>query len=158
MYGIIGIVSKEMIKNPAYYNPSLIDTLSGEYYESFKKKTEYFHLYDYWRWDENEIKKTLINSNDWELSPDTTTTWRIGDGTATFYNYFYYDLLGFTEHDTFRSNQIREGEISRDEALNLLERENLPRFRNIKLYLGAIGLKFEEVINVLNNIKTIFNS
>ena len=31
------------------------------------------------------------------------------DGTAGFYNYVYHTVAGFTEHDTFRSNQIREG-------------------------------------------------
>ena len=51
------------------------------------------------KWDENEINKTLINDYEWELAPDTTTTWRIGDGTAAFYNYVY-KLAGFTEHDT----------------------------------------------------------
>ena len=149
---------KQIIKNPAYFNQSLIDTLSGEYFRSFKKKTDYFHLYDYWKWDENEINKTLINDYEWELAPDTTTTWRIGDGTAAFYNYVYYNVAGFTEHDTFRSNQIREGDISREEALYLIEKENTPRFPNIKWYLDAIGLNFEEVINVVNNIKPIFNS
>ena len=27
-----------------------------------------------------------------ELAPDTRTTWRIGDGTAAFYNYIYYTV------------------------------------------------------------------
>ncbi len=148
---------KQMIKNPTYFNSSLIDTLSGEYFRSFKKKTDYFHLYDYWKWDENEINKTLLNDYDWELAPDTTTTWRIGDGTAAFYNYIYYKLTGFTEHDTFRSNQIREGDISRKEALNLIEKENLPRFPNIKWYLDAIGMNYEEVISVINKLKPIFD-
>ena len=147
---------KQMIKNPRYFNSSLLDTLSGEYFRSFKKKTDYFHLYDYWKWDESEINKTLINDYEWELAPDTTTTWRIGDGTAAFYNYVYYNFAGFTEHDTFRSNQIREGDITRDEALQLIAKENEPRFPNIKWYLDAIGMNFEEVINVVNNIKPIF--
>ena len=115
---------KEMIKNPSYLNSSLIDTMLGEYFRSFKKKTDYFHLYDYWKWDENLINNTLTNQYGWELAPDTTTTWRIGDGTAAFYNYIYFKVAGFTEHDTFRSNQIREGDITRTEALNLIEKEN----------------------------------
>ena len=147
---------KEMIKNPSYLNSSLLDTLTGEYFRSFKKKTDYFHLYDYWKWDENQINKTLIKKYDWELAPDTTTTWRIGDGTAAFYNYIYYKVAGFTEHDTFRSNQIREGDITREEAIKLIENENLPRFPNIKWYLDAVGLDFEEVIKIINNIKPIF--
>ena len=145
-----------MIKNPFYINQSLIDTITGEYFRSFKKKTDYFHLYDYWKWDENLINQTLINKYEWELAPDTTTTWRIGDGTAAFYNYIYYKLAGFTEHDTFRSNQIREGDITREEALRLVEQENMPRYPNIRWYLDAINLDFEKVIKVINNITPIY--
>lgn len=147
---------REMINNPLYLNSSLLDTFTGEYFRSFKKKTDYFHLYDYWKWDENLINDTLINAYEWELAPDTITTWRIGDGTAAFYNYLYYKLAGFTEHDTFRSNQIREGDISRKEALNLIEKENLPRFPNIKWYLDAVGMDYEEVIKTVNKIKPIY--
>ena len=35
-------------------------------------------------------------------------------GTAAFYNYIYYTLAGVSEHDTFRSNQIKEGQITRE--------------------------------------------
>ena len=74
--------------------------------------------------------ENLINSAldlyDWETSPDTRSTWRIGDGTAAFYNYIYYNVAGFTENDT-SSNQIREGLISRDDALALVD-ENSPRY------------------------------
>lgn len=142
---------KAMSKNRAYFNSSLWDTLSGEYYRSFRKKTDYYHLFDYWRWDENEVDSTLKLYN-WETAPDTNTTWRIGDGTAAFYNYIYFKIAGFTEHDTFRSNQIREGQISRDKALELVEDENSPRFANIKWYLDTINLDFEETINRINRI------
>ena len=141
---------KEMIKNPSYFNNSLWDTLSGEFYRSFKTKKDYYYIYDYWKWDEDLIEKTLINEYNWELAPDTKTTWRIGDGTAGFYNYIYYVMAGFTEHDTFRSNQIREGIISREEALKLVNDENKPRYENIAQYLEMLGLDFKTVINTIN--------
>ncbi|MBF9038835.1 glucosamine 6-phosphate synthetase [Rhodobacterales bacterium LSUCC0246] len=143
---------RAMAASPSYFNSSLWDTLSGEYYRSFHKKTDYFHLFDYWRWDEREVDNTLINRYDWETAPDTNTTWRIGDGTAAIYNYIYYTVAGFTEHDTFRSNQIREGDLSREEALELVSDENRPRYPNIKWYLDAIGMDFDQVIPVINNI------
>jgi hypothetical protein len=37
---------KAMLESPGYFNSSLWDTLSGEYYRSFRKKTDYFHIYD----------------------------------------------------------------------------------------------------------------
>lgn len=141
-----------MTDSPGYFNSSLWDTLSGEYHRSFTKKKDYFHLFDYWRWDESEVNNTLLNEYDWEKAVDTTTTWRIGDGTAAFYNYVYYTVAGFTEHDTFRSNQIREGQLTREEALVLVDIENMPRYQNIRWYLDAIGLDFERVIKIVNSI------
>ena len=110
----------------------------------------WYYIYDYWEWEENIIEKTLINDYEWELAPDTKTTWRIGDGTAGFYNYIYYVMAGFTEHDTFRSNQIREGVISRAEGLKLIEEENRPRYENISQYLEMLDLDFSSVIKIIN--------
>lgn len=142
---------RAMLKSPGYFNSSLWDTLSGEYYRSFTTKSDYFHVFDYWRWDEEQIDSTLADY-DWERAPDTSTTWRIGDGTAAFYNYIYYTVAGFTEHDTFRSNQIREGELSRARALEMVADENSPRYQNIKWYLDVLGFDFTEVIRTVNAI------
>jgi hypothetical protein len=147
---------KAMTLSPGYFNRSLWDTISGEYYRSFKEKTDYYHIFDYWKWDENLIDRTLTNYG-WELAPDTNTTWRIGDGTAAFYNYIYYQVAGFTEHDTFRSNQIREGDISREEAIELVKDENRPRYQNIRWYLDTLGMDFKEVVKVINSIPRLYN-
>ncbi len=146
---------KAMAKSPGYFNRSIWDTLSGEYYRSFHKKTDYFHVFDYWTWDERLVDQCLA-MYDWEKAPDTNTTWRIGDGTAAFYNYVYYTVAGFSEHETFRSNQIREGQISRSEALALVEDENRPRYANMKWYLDAVGLPFDDVVRTVNAIPRLY--
>ena len=146
-----------MLQSPGYFNSSLWDTLSGEYYRSFTKKSDYYHVFDFWRWDEKIVDETLAHY-DWEKAPDTKSTWRIGDGTAAFYNYVYYTVAGFTEHDTFRSNQIREGQLTREEALQMVEEENVPRYSNIKWYLDAVGLDFTEAIKVVNSIPKLYRS
>lgn len=146
---------KAMLQSPGYFNRSLWDTLSGEYYRSFTEKKDYYHIFNYWRWDEKVIEDT-IKQYDWELAPDTNTTWRIGDGTAGFYNYIYYTMAGLTEHDTLRSNQIREGQITREEALKKVEDENRPRYENIRWYLDAIGMDYKEVIGIINKIPKLY--
>lgn len=148
---------RAMSRSPGYFNSSLWDTLSGEYYRSFHKKTDYFHVFDYWTWEENIVNQCLA-MYDWEMAPDTSTTWRIGDGTAAFYNYVYHLVAGFSEHDTFRSNQIREGQITRAEALALVEDENRPRYANIKWYLDAVGLEFEPVIKKVNGLPRLYEA
>ena len=141
---------KVMMKNFSYFNSSILDTLVGEFYRSVKKHKDYYYLFNYFKWDENIINHTLLDIYEWEKSTDTDSTWRIGDGAAPFYNYIYYTLVGFTEFDTFRSNQIREGDISREEALKLIEKENTPRYESIKWFLDVIDLDFKKTINRIN--------
>lgn len=148
---------KAMTKSPGYFNNSLLDTLSGEYYRSFHKKTDYYHVFDYWTWEEKIVDQCLA-MYDWEKAPDTSTTWRIGDGTAAFYNYVYHVIAGFSEHDTFRSNQIREGQMTREEALALIADENRPRYANIKWYLDAVGLDFADTIRTVNAVPRLYAS
>lgn len=145
-----------MANNWSYFNRSLWDTLSGEYYRSISKKKDYYHFYDYWTWDENVINSVLINEYGWETADDTNATWRIDDGTAAFYNYIYYTVAGFTENDTFRSNQIREGQLTRERALALVEEENMPRYKSIKWYLTILGFDFGAVIKVINSIPKLY--
>jgi glutamine---fructose-6-phosphate transaminase (isomerizing) len=146
---------KEVAKNPAYLNDSIWDTLSGEFYRSVKKKTGFHNIFDYWDWNEQHID-SVLDSYDWERAPDTRSTWRIGDGTAAFYNYVYYTVAGFSEFDTFRSNQIREGVMTREEALAKVAVENQPRYPNIKWYLDAIGMDFKSVIQRVNSIPRLY--
>ncbi len=147
---------KAMLKSPGYFNQSLWDTLSGEYFRSFLKKKDYFHVFDYYRWDEREVNETIIKNYNWEVAIDTNATWRIGDGTAGFYNYVYYTVAGFTEHDTFRSNQIREGQLSRENALKQIKSENKPRYQNIRWYLDTLNLDYDDIINVVNSIPKLY--
>jgi hypothetical protein len=146
---------KAMVGNPAYLNRSMWDTFSGEYYRSVKKKTHFYNLFDFWRWDEVEID-SAIERYGWEKAVDTNSTWRIGDGTAAFYNYVYHTMAGFTENDTFRSNQIREGQLTRERALQLIADENRPRYQNIKWYLDAVHMDFSSVIRVVNNADRLY--
>ena len=146
-----------MLRSPGYFNSSLWDTLSGEYYRTFQKKDAYFHMFDYWKWDEAEVDDTLRDYH-WETAIDTESTWRIGDGTAAFYNYVYQTIAGFTEHDTFRSNQIREGMITRQQAMQLVADENRPRYANIKWYLDTLDLDFREVIDVINKHPRLYEA
>ena len=86
------------------------------------------------------VPVALATPGQWETSKDSNSTWRIGDGTASFYNYIYYTMAGITENDTFRSNQVREGNITREQALKLSARDNIPQFESIKWYLNTINL------------------
>ena len=128
--------------------------------DSFKSyyiiKHRNLNIFNYIRWNENIITDVLLNEYQWETDPGTATTWRIGDGTAAFYNYIYYMLAGFTENDTFRSNQVREGDLERGIALELSKTENTPRWDSIQWYCRTIGIDFEKAINTINRIPSLY--
>lgn len=153
---LFGYVGKNIVKSPSYINQSILDTLGSFASRYMAKKSDYYHMFDYYQWNEKEIEDLIIDEYKWETAIDTKTTWRIGDGTAGFYNYVYYTVAGFSEYDTFRSNQIREGMLTREEALELVTEENRPRYESLKWYLEIIGLDFETVIKRINQIPKLY--
>ena len=153
---LFGFVGKNLIQSPGYVNQSILDSLGSFASRYIAPKKDYYHMFDYYRWDENEIEDLILNEYKWETAVDTKSTWRIGDGTASFYNYVYTTVAGFCENDTFRSNQIREGMISRERALELIEEENKPRFESIKWYLEIVGLDFEDTIRRINTMPKLY--
>ena len=150
-------MAKNIWENPGYLNGSVWDTLGSFVARSVVPHRDYYHMYDYYRWDEQEIEKLVLEEYQWEKAIDTHTTWRIGDGTAAFYNYIYYTVAGFSEYDTFRSNQIREGMLSREEGLRLVMEENRPRYASIKWYLDIVGLDYETTIKTINRIPKLYD-
>lgn len=153
---LFGFVSKNMIQSPGYINQSILDSLGSFAVRYFSPKKDYYHLFDYYKWDENEINNLLFTQYGWEKAIDTDSTWRIGDGTASFYNYIYYTVAGFSEIDTFRSNQIREGMLDRKTALKLVEKENFPRYETLRWYLEIIGVDFKKAIEVVNRMPKLY--
>ena len=139
--------------NPRYLNASIADTAwaFAIYYLSPVHR-RYLISEDYIPWHEETIIRTLRDEYDWELAHDTKTTWRIGDGTAPFYNYVYYTVGGFSEIDTFRSNQVRAGTLDRARALELVNSENELRFDSIKWYCDTIGIDALDALRAINSI------
>lgn len=147
--------SKAFLKNPGYINSSLIDTL-GAFASYYVLPHRICWLFQYIPWIESEVEQTLLGEYDWETAKDTKSTWRIGDGTASFYNYIYYMMAGFTENDTFRSNQIREGTLDRETALQLTIENNQPRWESIAWYCETIGLEYRQTLDTINDAPRLY--
>lgn len=147
--------ASQFVKNPFYLNASIIDTFTAaaSYYVI---PHNYFRLFDYIPWNEKTVNEVLINEYDWECAEDTKSTWRIGDGTAPFYNYIYCMVAGLTENDTLRSNQVREGMLTREKALELVYQDNQPRFDAMKWYFDAISVDMAEALSVISRIPKLY--
>ena len=145
------------LRNPAFLNESLKDTLVS-FYWSWLVPHDFVFFFDYIPWDEKIIMDTLRREYEWEVDGGTTSTWRIGDGTAAFYNYIYYKVAGFTEHDTFRSNQVREGMLTRDEALSLVHEDNKPRYDSLAWYAETNNFDLDSALRVIDAIPPLYYS
>lgn len=153
--GMLRYYATQYLKNPAYINESFFDTLNA-YYQTFVVKDDFLYLFHYLPWREDEIVGIIRREYDWEVETDTTTTWRIGDGTAAFYNYIYHTVAGFTEDDVMLSNMIREGHIDRDEALRRSREYARPRWRSIREYAQLVGFSAEEALQVINAMPKLY--
>lgn len=148
---------KEFILNPAYINASLLDSFTG-FLSFYLLPQQYLRFFNYIPWDQNIIENTLINEYNWEMARDISETWRIGDGTAPFYNYIYYRMAGFTEFDTFKSNQIREGMLTREEALTSIDESNRVSVEGFLWYCQTIGLDPVRTLKTINKQKTLYEA
>ena len=148
--------SYRSLKNPYYLNTALLDNFNG-YIKSFIKKENFLHLYTYIKWDEKKMREVLENEYGWINDKSYgKNQWRMGDGQTAFNNFVYYQLAGFSEFDNFRSNQIREGLISRDEAIKLCKQDNEIRFETLKNFSEIIGFNLDEVLTKISSIPKIY--
>ncbi|MCW3998716.1 MAG: hypothetical protein NWE93_00570 [Candidatus Bathyarchaeota archaeon] len=152
---IMSYYLKQFILNPAYINKSMFDTLFA-FYSSYVLTDDYLYLFHYLDWDEKQIVQTIVDKFNWEKETDTIATWRTDDGTAAFYNYIYLTMAGFTEFDIFRSHQIREGKLTREEAYEIIKEENKPRVKSIEWYGQAIDFDMNKAIEVINNAPRLY--
>jgi glucosamine--fructose-6-phosphate aminotransferase (isomerizing) len=152
---LLSFYGREMILNPRLINRSWLDTLFG-FASYYVFPHRYQQFFDYHSWNEKEVNETICSLYDWELAPDTTSTWRIGDGTASFYNYAYLTLTGLTEVDAFRSNQIRQGQLTRSQALEIMLEENRPRVDSFRWYCDAIKVDYRNAARQINQYAGAF--
>ena len=141
--------AKNYLKNPAYINESLLDTANA-FWQTFVVKDDFLYLFHYLPWNEDTIVGTIRREYDWEIATDTQTTWRIGDGTAAFYNYIYGTMAGFTEDEAMLSNMVREKYIDRDEAMRRGAEYSKPRWPSIREYAQLVGFSAEEALQIIN--------
>ena len=105
------------------------------------------------------IEINIILENEYSFLKDLKygkNQWRVGDGQTAFTNFIYYTLGGFSEFDNYRSNQVREGYITRDEAILLAKEDNNPRIETIDNFCKIIGLNTEEILGKILRIKRKF--
>ena len=142
--------------NPSYFNSSFFATVQS-FIHSFVLKERFLHLYRYEKWDEQKIIQTLEKEYEWESDISYgKNQWRMGDGQTAFNNFAYYTVAGFSEYDNFRANQVREGIITREEAIRLASEDNKIKYDTLKIYSEIIGFNLDHVLSKVSCIPKLY--
>lgn len=148
--------ASQSLLNPRYLNGALLDNFDG-FVKSFITKENNLHFYNYIKWEEDKITDVLEKEYNW--SKDLIygkNQWRMGDGQTAFNNFVYYTVAGFSEFDNFRSNQVCEGLLSRDEALILAKKDNEFKYDTLKNFSEIVGFNLDDVLSKILSIPRLY--
>ena len=107
--------------------------------------------------ERKKMEELLKREYDWQDYKDYgPNQWRMGDGQTAFTNYIFHAVAGFSEFDNFRSNQVREGLISRDQALRLAEMDNQPKYEVLRYFSYLVGFNLDEVLAKIEAIPKLY--
>lgn len=88
-------------------------------------RMDYYFFAD---WNEKRIN-TILNEMDWKLPKGCNSTWRADCTFEAVKNTVFKKNLGFTCAHAMYSNLIRAGKITREEAIQRLEKESISEQR-----------------------------
>jgi hypothetical protein len=146
----------QFLRNPSYINESFFDSIRS-FFTTFLFKDDYLYLFEYLPWEEKAIEALLKKEYDWESDDNFgKNQWRMGDGQSAFINYIWFTVAGFSEFDNFRSNQIREGILIREQALELSIQDNRPRIETLQYFSYLVGFNLDAVLAEINSIPKLY--
>ncbi len=86
-----------------------------------KDGPRHLSVFDYLSWDQKVIERTLMEETGW-VKPDKSITWRYDCSLEPFLDYTYKKEFGISTVGIYLSHMIRDGLISRAEAVQMLEK------------------------------------
>jgi len=147
---------RKILQNPAYLKPSIVLTLMKSYLfgnphsigiRLFWPTITWIELFNYVEWNEQEIISRIKSELDWESPPQLKSTWRFDCRVKHLVDFMYMETLGMTDKDEFYAKMVREGLLTREEALHRLQDESRLYFDEIQLLLDQAGFQNTSFLN-----------
>ena len=145
----------QIIRNPKWIlNPNCLIEQIKEFYHYYPIKIKKSGIFiispceSYIKWDEKEVISTIKNKLNWMECPNIESTSRGDCEVALLKLYLYKKTLGFNDKDDDFSSLIRAGQISREEALERLKKEEIPE-EAIKKIFDKLGLNYSDLKSAL---------
>lgn len=160
---ILGYISN-ILKNKNWINNSYSVSIQaqeffaryGRWYKKRLKKKGFIEIapfYQYIKWEEKNIVDTIEDKLGWIKNGKTGSTWRGDCDIALLKLYLYKKMLGFNDKDDSLSDLVRDGQITREEALQRLYGEQYISKSIIKNIMKKNDISyayFQEVIDGIN--------
>jgi hypothetical protein len=137
---------REMFGNQAYFRPPLIMAMMRAYLlgnpfsiglRLSSPNITWIELFNYVAWNEQEIMSRIKAELNWKSPPEKKSTWRFDCRVKYLVDFMYMKTLGMTDKDDFFAKMVREGLISRQDALQRLQEEN-------ELYMDEVHMLLEQ--------------
>lgn len=155
---------KQVIKNPSLIsNIKCLKTQINEYliapsgYLSKNKKSNYKLISpftNYFRWEEKKIENTIETKLKWKRYPGLGSAYRGDCEIGIIRQFLYNKMLGYNDKDDHLSWLIRDGQISREDALNRINEEKETGIDILKSIFNKLGFNFSDFIsNVEKNAR-----
>lgn len=159
-YSFISGYLRQIMHNPRLFiNPTCTIRQLKEYVNKFyiKRKTTnnkegilfFSPFLKYIRWTEVEINRVLDEELKWKKNPDVEDKWRGDCNIALLKLWLYKELIGFNDKEPGLSSLVRDGQISREEALKRLEEECKVPDKIVKKVFEEYELDFNDMLRAL---------
>jgi len=139
----------QLARNPCYFaSPRCLFEFAREGYFRLGRRykardrggVQFVSAYDLVEWDETRILETIQSELGWQNPSFSKTTWRSDCRMHLVKQFMYLSLLGWTKNDMLLSGLVRQGRLTRDEALRRVEQENQLPEDLVADTLASLGL------------------
>jgi hypothetical protein len=164
MYSSLLGYSYQVFRNPKWIlSANYLDTQIKEflyyYYHtkiiSASKILRIHPFAHYIRWEEKEVTCTITNKLNWLRNTGIVSTWRGDCDLAQLKLYLYKKALGFNDKLDHLSNLIRDGQISRADAMERLDKEETTPEIVIDTILDNLGISSLDFKRCISQIRLI---
>jgi hypothetical protein len=155
-----------IIRNPRYFKPSFLSTMLKGYFfgdpyafgpRLFAYDINMIDLFFYIKWSEQEIVPELKSELNWDSPLSTSSTWRFDCKVTNLKDLIYSEYFGVTERDDFYAKLVRDGIISRKDAIIRVESENQFSIEIIRELLKIANIDYDEFMRALKKKPAYFS-
>jgi len=108
------------------------------------------------RWEEKTVETTIKNEMGWSKDDRSASSWRGDCDVAILKLYVYYEIFGWNDKVFNLSNLLRDHQISREEALERLHKDEQISDDIVKKFLDEIGVSFSDFKNAVSKAKELY--